>query len=228
MNRELWVHASGELAVTEDQRLVEFFPAERQDTTAQSILLGRVERIVPGLQAAFVDIGEARNGFLPLQEGSNTFLGERLQCGDRIPVQVKREAHGEKGAFLTRDVTLAGETLLYMPCNRYIGVSHRVQDRERLQALGQRLSGHAFGIVLRTAAQEADEAEIASELAQLQADWAQALHLAATGKPPCVLWQPASLAEQLLQDYQSRGGAILRTESDEGQWQRLRQEAHAA
>ena len=126
--REIYVKSGSprELAVVEDGRLCEFLADDPSAAAAETILLGRVERIVPGMKAAFVDIGQARNGFLPLEERSATAVLPKLQTGDRVLVQVKREPQGEKGAFLTRDVTLCGQYVILMPMNRFIGVSSRV------------------------------------------------------------------------------------------------------
>ena len=107
-------------AVVEDGNLVEFFEDEC-DALADTVILGKVSRVVPGLQAAFVDIGEEKNGFLPLAEkkltdgARYTGLEEKLQAGDRVLVQVRREAMGSKGAFLSRDLSLAGSFSILMP-----------------------------------------------------------------------------------------------------------------
>ena len=76
--------------VEENGRLVEFYPAEKTDQTGQ-ILKGKVERMVPGLEAAFIQIGRKKAGFLPLKENSQTFQGGTIQSGDRIMVQIKKE-----------------------------------------------------------------------------------------------------------------------------------------
>ena len=124
MTREIYVKQGEqtELAVVEDGRLVEYLRDTGKASDAESIYLGKVERIASGMNAAFVNIGQKRNGFLPLEEKSLSFVSNQLRCGDRVLVQVKREAHDQKGAFLTRDVTLCGQYVLLMPCNRYIGV----------------------------------------------------------------------------------------------------------
>ena len=227
MKREIIVRATGEAAVTEDGRLVEyFFPGEESG----AVILGRVERIAPGMQAAFVDIGEPRNGFLPLAERSKTFAGGALRTGDRVPVQIRREAQGAKGAMLSRDITLAGEYLLYMPCNRYIGVSARVEDaqRERLRALGAELAGGTCGLVLRTAAVGIPRSELAEELERLQAQWREALRAAATAAPRTVLLQPDDLPRRLLADYAARGGAELALRDDPEEWRTLERQRDAA
>ena len=95
-------------AVVEDGKLCEYLQLGNQDQQTDDLVLGRVERVLKSMNAAFVDIGEEKNGFLPLQESSKTFEERTLQCGDRVLVQVKRAAHDQKGAFLSRDVCFCG------------------------------------------------------------------------------------------------------------------------
>ncbi len=171
----------GFCAVTEDGVLVEYL--ERDASQCGDILGGTAERMMPGIGGAFVSIGRKKAGFLPLRENSHSFAGEPLRSGMRIPVQVKKEETGGKGAFLTRDLTLAGTYVLLMPMNRYIGVSSRIQaeeDRERLRAIGRELveqpsdgplAGEPFGIVLRAAALEADRTQLGAETAELLREW---------------------------------------------------------
>lgn len=122
------VRGPGFCAVTEDGVLVEYL--QRDASQGGDILGGTVERMMPGIGGAFVSIGRKKAGFLPLRENSQSFAAEPLRSGTRIPVQVKKEETGGKGAFLTRDLTLAGTYVLLMPLNRYIGVSSRIQAEE--------------------------------------------------------------------------------------------------
>ena len=94
-----------EIAVTEDGKLVEYL-LDGGESVAEAIYLGRVERVVPGMKAAFVDIGQEKNGFLPLEERSRSAQLPPLRDGQRVLVQVKKDAQGTKGAFLTRDISL--------------------------------------------------------------------------------------------------------------------------
>ena len=148
----------GFCAVTEDGTLTEYLQRDPKQQYG-NILGGTVERMMPGIGCAFVDIGRKTSGFLPLQENSKSFEGKGLKSGMRIPVQIRKEETGKKGAFLTRDLTLAGRTVLLMPMNRHIGVSSRItedDERERLRSIGKEIAGDETGLVLRTAAQAAD------------------------------------------------------------------------
>ena len=213
-----------EIAVTEDGTLCEYLTDTEESGLSEAVWLGRVVRVMPSLSAAFVDIGQEKNGFLPFAESSKSFQQSPLRDGDRVLVQVKREARGEKGAYLTRDITFCGEYVIFMPFNRYIGVSSRVQaeaQRRSLRQLGERLSGGAFGLVLRSAALRAEEADIAAEISRLRAS-ADAVRAAApTAHAPSMVFRPRSLLEQLLDDYLPRGGCTLKT-TDAAAAERLR------
>lgn len=208
--REIYVQGTSEreIAVEEDGLLVEYLRENTADTGAESVYLGRVERVVSGMQAAFVDIGQEKNGFLPLQEKSKTACLMPLRCGDRVLVQIKKEAQGTKGAFLTRDVTLCGEYVLLMPCNRYVGVSARVEDEEdkaALRELGRDITGGRFGLVMRQAALNADEEDVRTEVARLQAVWQKISREAPTAHAPSLLHRPRTLLDALLDDLLPRG-----------------------
>ena len=94
-------------AVTENGRLVEYIPRTEEDRCGD-ILLGKIDRIMPGMNCVFVDIRRKKNGFLPLNEASESFCGEKVRSGDMIPIQIKKEEHGDKGAYLTRDIVEFG------------------------------------------------------------------------------------------------------------------------
>ncbi len=210
MRRQLIVKAGEprEIAVVENGRLAEFISDTSQEDGADAIWLGKVVRMAPGMGAAFVDIGQQRNGFLPIAERSESFFGGEMQPGSRVLVQVRREAHGEKGAFLTRDLTLPGEYALLMPCNRYIGVSARVTggaEKARLRRMGERIADGRFGLVMRAACLTAGEKAVEEEIETL---WETARQLqtdAATAHCPSLVHGPRSAMRQLLDDYLPRG-----------------------
>lgn len=197
-----------EVAVFEDGRLCEYM-RRTEDSSAEIICIGKVERIVKGMNAAFVDIGEKKNGFLPLQEKSQSFSSSQLQSGSPVLVQIKREAHGDKGAFLSRDITLCGTYVILMPMNRYVGISSQItgKRRDELAALGRKACGDTFGVVMRSAAENAQTQDILDEIAQLQEKWQTILKQSATAHVPSVLMGKGSLAEDIYRSYLARGGA---------------------
>ena len=208
----------GFCAVKEDGILVEYV---RVDAGEQSgaILLGKTDRLMPGMNCAFVDIGRKKSGFLPLDENGGSFTGDRVRSGETMLLQVKKEEIGEKGAFLTRDVTLAGSLAILMPMNRYVGVSSRVQDpetRERLKKTGEEIAGGRFGLVLRNAAEEADAEAVGQEAESLFEAWQEIAEKAARGGKPGTVLYSDDPAERLREDYAAGGidGITEATESD--------------
>lgn len=206
--REIYIRKTEglDIAVMEDGRLVEYLPAD-EDASAEAIYIGRVDRIMPGMKAAFVNIGQERAGFLPLEERSARDL-PKLQTGMSVMVQVRKEAHGEKGAFLSRDINLCGEYVLFSPMNRTASVSSRIvkeKHRKALKELARDIAGDEFGLIMRTASKNADEIAIRAEVDELRAQWESIRKAAPTAHVPSVLHQPRTTLELVLADYHSRG-----------------------
>lgn len=205
--RKLLIHQGEKplIGIIEEERLTEvFFPQE--ESSAETILLGRVERIVPGMKAAFVAIGQEKNGFLPLEE-KNTGL-PYPKTGDAVIVQIRKEAQGVKGAYLTRDISLCGEYMLLMPMNRMISVSSKIREesvRREKKALGEEIAQGRFGMVLRTAAETASEQALRDEAETLFARWEAIRHQAPTAHVPSVLSQVRTTLDAVLDDYRPRG-----------------------
>ena len=190
-------------AVTEDGRLAEFFP---KDETEQSgdILLGRIDRMMPGMNCSFADIGRKKNGFLPMEEDSRTFQGKTFRSGETMILQIRKEEKGDKGAFLTRDITLPGTLLILMPMNRYIGVSSRIEDegeRSRLKAIGLETSGGQFGLVMRHSASKASRDEIQEEAESLLNRWKEITEKAAGESRPGTVLFHGGIISQLKNDF---------------------------
>ena len=207
--REIYIKAGAvrEIALVEDGRLCEYIRDEA-DASTEAIYAGRVERIVPGMEAAFVDIGQEKNGFLPLEERSQTVQLPKLQTGDTVLVQVKKEAQGTKGAFLTRDITLCGETVILMPMNRYVGVSSRVEDedtRKALAATGKTIADGQFGLIMRNGAVDAKVQDIRTEVDELTSAWHILQKKVPTAHVPSMVHMPRTQLDSLLDDYRPRG-----------------------
>lgn len=205
--REIYIKAGSvrQLALVEDGRLCEYL-LDSGDAATEAIYAGRVERVVSGMKAAFVDIGQEKNGFLPLEERSASL--PMLQAGDMVLVQVKKEAQGSKGAFLTRDLTLCGETAILMPMNRYVGCSSRIEDegtRKALIALGKDIARDSFGLIMRNAAETAAEETIRAEVKTLCGLWETISKAAPTAHVPSMLHSPRTLLDSLIDDYRHRG-----------------------
>lgn len=155
-------------AVLENGRLTEFY---MEETTGRhlvgNIYKGRVVNVLPGMQAAFVDIGQGKNAFLYVDDLLPPHLEQQpkekppiaslVKPGQSVLVQVSKEALGGKGARVTTHYSLPGRYLVYMPLAGYIGVSKKIgseQERERLKHLAGRLKTEEEGVILRTVASE--------------------------------------------------------------------------
>ena len=194
-------------AVIENGRLVEYL-SRTDDDQSGNILIGKIDRIMPGMNCAFVDIGRKKNGFLSLDEASESFRGEKIRSGDMMLLQIKKEEHGDKGAFLTRDITLPGKLVILMPMNRYIGISSRIEGeekRDRLKKTGEMIADGRFGLILRSASETADEGRIKAEAEEKNALWHDILQVYAQGGKPGDILLHGDIAEQLKDDYLPRG-----------------------
>lgn len=212
--REIYVRKSSgyDIAIVEDGALVEYFPDDHE-TSADAVCIGRVERVMPGMKAAFVNIGQERCGFLPLEEHHAREL-PKLQTGAHVIVQIKKEAHDEKGAFLSREITLGGEFVLFSPFSKMVAISSRIKRdgiRKEMKALGQMIAGDSFGLVIRHAALSATEDEIRAEVSKLREQWEQIRRAAATAHVPSVLFSSRSPLEIVLDDYNARGIDCIHT-----------------
>lgn len=206
--RELYVRKGNgiDIAVLEDGKLVEYLPAD-EDASSEAIYLGRVERVVPGMKAAFIQIGQEKNGFLPLEERNVPDL-PKLKVGMSVIVQVRKEAQGVKGAFLSRDISLCGEYVLFVPLNRMNAVSSRItreRDRKALKELAKDIAQEQFGLIMRNAALNASEEAIRAEVDTLRTRWESIRKAAPTAHVPSVLHAPRTTLDLVLADYRPRG-----------------------
>ena len=208
----------GFCAVTEDGVLVEYIPEDPSDQCGD-ILLGKTDRLMPGMNCAFVDIGRKKSAFLPLDENSASFTGGRIRSGENMTVQIKKEEVGTKGAFLTRDITLPGTTVILMPMNRYIGVSSRITDesvRERLKKAGREIAADRFGLVMRKAAEDADPDMIRQETESLYETWRITEEKASQGGKPGRLLFSGGIADRLMEDYARDGVYTVQEKVENG------------
>ena len=198
-------------AVLEDGRLVEYLSIDSKEQSGD-VLIGKVDRMLPALSCAFCNIGRKKSGFLPLDEESKTFSGKSVHSGEIMIPQIRKEENGEKGAFLTRDITLPGQYIILMPLNRYIGVSNRIKDeseRDRMKECGRRIAKERFGLVMRRTSVAVEEAEIREEAEQLYRIWQQIIIKARETSIPGTVLHHSDIEKQLAEDYQGRG--ITRT-----------------
>lgn len=179
-----------------------------------NVYWGRVVRVLPGMQSAFVDIGLERTGFLHVadlfeahgENGEVKPIERLLHEGQALMVQVAKDPIGTKGARLTTTISLAGRKLVYLPRDPHIGVSQRIEDeamRENLRTLLQsvRPETEKGGYIIRTSAEEGATAEeFLDDMAYLSRLWEQIRESAATKPAPTLLYQDLSLAQRVLRD----------------------------
>ena len=171
---------------------------------------GRVQNVLPGMQAAFVDIGAEKNAFFYIGDGKThdpINAGEKpvpIHVGQSLLVQVTKDAYGTKGPRVTTHVTLPGRTAVLMPTAAYTAMSHRIEDQEeraRLHAIAERVCPDGMGILMRTAAEGADEATISADVCQLTRLWQTILaRYEVTGKRASLLYRDPDLIIRSVRD----------------------------
>jgi ribonuclease G len=220
--QELLVEASlGEtrVALVEGGRVVEIF-VERQGegTRVGDIFLGRVARVMGGIEAAFVEIGLARAGFLAARdvrrahgEASPPPIGKLVHEGQRLIVQAIKDQIGEKGLRLTAEIGLPGRYLVFQPGRPGVFVSRQIEDdaeRARLATIAAAELARAAegsGCIVRTAAAGASEADLAADVTRLADGWAAIARAAERAKPPALLFRDGDPVTRALRD-QARDG----------------------
>jgi ribonuclease G len=204
------------VAVLDGGRLVNLY-IERGEPLAGNIYKGRVAAVLPGMEAAFVDIGLDRNAFLHVgdirsqrlagEEVEESFgrgaIAERLRVGQEILVQVTKEPMGSKGARVTTYLALPAYYLVLMPTVNYVGVSRRIeneQERRRLRQLADRLRPPGMGVIVRTAAEGATEEDLANDLQYLRQLWATVEERSRTSRAPSLVYQDLRLIRRVVRD----------------------------
>ena len=172
-----------QIAILEDGLLVEHYVARRtQSSMVGNIYLGRVQNVLPSMEAAFVDVGRGRNAVLYAgevnwdavgMEGKPRRIEAALKSGDPVLVQVTKDPIGHKGARLTSQITLAGRYLVLIPGGSMMGISRKLPDKERarLKKILKYVVPSGSGVIVRTAAEGATEEQIRDDVARLTRQW---------------------------------------------------------
>ena len=202
------------VALLEDGKVVEiYFERPLHQRLVGNIYKGVVENVLPGMQAAFVNIGEERNAFyyvdeVPQPGGEEANEGKLpiqrlLRVKDEVLVQVMKESFGSKGARLTGHVTLPGRYLVLMPGLNYVGVSRRIvsqEERERLKKEMESLHPSNMGVIVRTAAEGADTSSLKNDLQNLLHIWQKINNLFPKVKAPALLYRDPVLIYRIVRD----------------------------
>ncbi|KXB80505.1 S1 RNA binding domain protein [Varibaculum cambriense] len=202
-----------QIAVLEDNVLVEHYVSRHTQTTmVGSVYRGKVQNVLPSMEAAFVDLGRGRNAVLYAGEvnwdvagmkGRPRRIEEALKSGDSITVQVTKDPIGHKGARLTSQVTLPGRFLVLVPGGSMTGISRKLPEgeRRRLKKLLKVIVPKDFGVIIRTAAEGASEEQLRQDVERLQKQWEKIEKNAASSKSaPYLLHGEPELALRVVRD----------------------------
>lgn len=197
-----------------------------------NIYLGKVVRVLPGMQSAFIDIGLERAAFLHVADiwhprdadrnGTTPQLAieKTLFEGQALMVQVIKDPIGTKGARLSTQVSIAGRTLVYLPQDPHIGISQRIEGEVDREALRSRVQGlvpadERGGFIVRTIAEEATDEELGNDIAYLRKIWGAIRQNATTQPAPALLYQDLNLAQRVLRDFINDATGVIQIDSRE-------------
>lgn len=192
-----------------------------------NIYVGRVCRVLPGMQSAFVEIGLERAAFLHVadiwqeREDVETRLIEKvLHEGQTLLVQVIKDPISTKGARLSTQISIAGRCLVFLPQETHIGISQRIEDeadremlRDKLQHLLQPDAGGGF--IIRTMAEAASDSELESDIEYLRKQWREINDKAKSAKPATLLYHDLNLSLRVLRDFVNDETVRIRVDSRE-------------
>ncbi|MEU4086839.1 Rne/Rng family ribonuclease [Streptomyces aureus] len=215
VERVMVVRQSGErtqIGVLEDNVLVEHYVNKEQATSyVGNVYLGKVQNVLPSMEAAFIDIGKGRNAVLYAGEVNFEALGmangprrieSALKSGQSVLVQVTKDPIGHKGARLTSQVSLPGRYLVYVPEGSMTGISRKLPDTERarLKTILKKIVPEDAGVIVRTAAEGASEDELRRDVERLQAQWEDIQKKAKSGNAPTLLYGEPDMTVRVVRD----------------------------
>ena len=202
-----------QIAVLEDNVVVEHYVARSEESSLiGNVYLGRVQNVLPSMEAAFVDIGRGRNAVLysgevdwDAAEGQSS--GPRrielaLKTGDSVLVQVTKDPVGHKGARLTSQISLPGRYLVFVPGGAMNGISRKLPDKERtrLKAILKKVLPESAGVIVRTAAEGATEEQLTRDVERLQKQWEELSAQAEKAQAPSLLHSEPDLLVKIIRD----------------------------
>jgi ribonuclease G len=227
MKREILISATPQetrVAILEDDVLVELM-VDRPDAErlVGDVYLGQVQAVLPGIQAAFVDIGTEKAAFLHVSDvgpedddddddddaggdrtnRSHAPIQDMLEKGQRLLVQASKEPIGTKGPRVTTHVSLPGRFLVLMPGSKHIGVSRKIEDREeraRLRAMAREIVPDGIGIIIRTVGEELTREVFEREFRTLHDTWKKIQKRSKSARPPALIHREAKLTSGIIRD----------------------------
>jgi ribonuclease E len=215
-----------QIAVLEDSVLVEHYVArESQTSVIGNVYLGKVQNVLPSMEAAFIDIGAGRNAVLyagevdwsTLGNGKQRKIEDALSPGQTVLVQATKDPIGQKGARLTSQVSLPGRFLVYVPRGQTSGISRKLPENERvrLKALLKEVLPEDAGVIVRTAAEGATEEQLTRDVAALTARWQDIEKKVEAGKAPELLYAEPDLMIKVVRDLFNEDFTSLVVEGDD-------------
>jgi ribonuclease G len=199
---------------------------------AGNIYLGKVVRVLPGMQSAFIDIGLERAAFLHVADiwearshdnsgAAPTPIEKLLYDGQAVMVQVIKDPIGTKGARLSTQISIAGRMLVYLPQDPHIGISQRIEkseaEREALRGRVQKLlpPDEKGGFIIRTMAEDASETDLQMDIDYLRKTWSTIVQQTKTRPTPALLYQDLNLAQRVLRDFVNADTSTIQVDSRE-------------
>jgi ribonuclease E len=201
-----------QIAVLEDGILVEHYvDREASQSYVGNVYLGKVQNVLPSMEAAFIDVGKGRNAVLYAgevnfdtagMEGQPKRIEAALKSGQSVLVQVTKDPMGHKGARLTSQISLPGRYLVYVPDGSMTGISRKLPDKERtrLKSILKKVMPENAGVIVRTAAEGASEEELNRDVARLSAQWENIRAKAKSASPPELLYSEPDMTIRVVRD----------------------------
>ena len=217
-----------QIAVLEDGVLVEHYVnRSTHQSYVGNVYLGKVQNVLPSMEAAFVDVGKGRNAVLYAGEvnfdvsgleGQPKRIESALKAGQSLIAQVTKDPVGHKGARLTSQISLPGRYLVYVPGASMTGISRKLPDteRNRLKQILKKVMPEDGGVIVRTAAEGAAEEELSRDVARLAAQWEAIEKKAKTASAPALLYSEPDLTIRVIRDVFNEDFANLIVSGDEG------------
>jgi len=218
VDRQMLVRQTGDrtqIAVLEDKIMVEHYVNRNSNISyVGNVYLGRVQNVLPSMEAAFVDIGKGRNAVLyagevnwdaaGLSDGAPRKIEHVLKTGQSVLVQVTKDPIGQKGARLTSQISLPGRYIVYVPGGAMSGISRRLpeQERSRLKSILKNLIPEEAGVIVRTSSEGASEEELERDVARLKAQWEDifAKSESSSTSAPSLLYSEPDLTVRVIRD----------------------------